>query len=122
MTPDSVSEVSPNRRSRWFKRSLITIVCVILLAALIAIGLLIYLRSEKFNRYIAGEIKAKLSEFGLRAEIGSFGVGWDTQTARLRDLKIYNQQTGQLVATVERACTSRTRRTVSAQASEVNFR
>ncbi|MGH9849953.1 MAG: AsmA family protein, partial [Blastocatellia bacterium] len=105
MTPAPVLTTPPKPRSRWLKRFVIATVCVILLVALIALGALVYLRSEKFNRYVAGEIKAKLSEFGLRAEIGSFGLSWDTQTARLRDLKIYNQQTGQLVATVERADT-----------------
>ncbi|HKE03649.1 MAG TPA: AsmA-like C-terminal region-containing protein, partial [Blastocatellia bacterium] len=64
-----------------------------------------YIRSEDFNRYVAGEIKAALREFGARVEIGSFGISWDTQTARLRDLKIYNDRTGQLVATIKRADT-----------------
>lgn len=105
MTPASALPTPPKPRSRWLKRFIIAFVCVILLIALIALGAFVYLRSENFNRYVAGEIKAKLSEFGLRADIGSFGLSWDTQTARLRDLKIYNQRTGQLLATVERADT-----------------
>jgi len=103
MTPASALPTPPKPRSYWLKRFIIAFVCVILLIAMTAIGALVYLRSERFNRYVAGEIKAKLSEFGLRAEIGSFGLSWDTQTARLRDLKIYNQRTGQLLVTVERA-------------------
>ncbi len=105
MTPAPVLPTPPKPRSRWLKRFIIAFVCAVLLIALIALGALVYLRSERFNRYVAGEIKAKLSEFGLRAEIGSFGLSWDTQTARLRDLKIYNQRTGQLLVTVERADT-----------------
>ena len=45
------------------------------------------------------EIKKKLTEFGLRSEIGNFGFAWDSETARLKNLKVYNQQTGQLIAT-----------------------
>jgi outer membrane protein assembly complex protein YaeT len=104
MTPSPV-EIPPRPRSRWFKRLFIATVVIVLLLGLLALGGWVYLRSEKFNRYVAGEIKAKLSEFGLRAEIGGFGLGWDPQTARLRDLKIYNQRTGQLVATIKRADT-----------------
>ncbi|MBO0862277.1 MAG: translocation/assembly module TamB domain-containing protein, partial [Chloracidobacterium sp.] len=61
-----------------------------------------YIRSESFNNYVAGEIKSSLREFGLRAEIGRFGISWDTETARFRNLKIYNERTGQLVATIKR--------------------
>lgn len=99
------SEAPPNPRPRRLKYLFIAIAGVALLIGVIALAILIYIRSEKFNRYVAGEIKAKLSEYGLRAEIGSFGVSWETQTARLRDLKIYNAQTGQIVATINRADT-----------------
>ena len=60
-----------------------------------------WMRSEKFNSYVAGEIKKKLTEYGLRSEIGSFGFAWGPETARLKDLKVYNQQTGQLIATIK---------------------
>ncbi len=59
-----------------------------------------WLRSEKFNRFVAEEIKKTLTEFGLRGDVGSFGFAWDSETARLKDLKVYNRQTGQLIASV----------------------
>ncbi|MEK7832682.1 MAG: translocation/assembly module TamB domain-containing protein, partial [Acidobacteriota bacterium] len=59
-----------------------------------------WLRSERFNSYVAEEIKKKLTEFGLRAEVGSFGFAWDSETARLKNLKVYNRQTGQLIASI----------------------
>ncbi|MGE0131680.1 MAG: translocation/assembly module TamB domain-containing protein [Blastocatellales bacterium] len=99
------SETPPNPRPRRFKYLFIAIAGAALLITILALGGWIYIRSENFNRYVAGEIKATLREYGLRAEIGSFGISWDTQTARLRDLKIYNEQTGQLVATVKSADT-----------------
>ncbi|MGH9939747.1 MAG: hypothetical protein ACREAM_26200, partial [Blastocatellia bacterium] len=105
MKSSSSPETSPNPRPRRLKRRLIAIAGAILLIAIIALAVRVYIRSEKFNRYVAGEIEAKLRESGLRAEIGSFGISWDTQTARLRDLKIFNERTNQLVATIKRADT-----------------
>lgn len=63
-------------------------------------GAWLWLRSERFNGFVAEEIKKKLTEYGLRGEIGSFGFAWDSQTAKLKDLKVFNQQTGQLIASV----------------------
>jgi outer membrane protein insertion porin family len=99
-------DTSPQKpRPRRAKRLLIAIASAILLLAILAVIAWFYIRSENFNRYVAGEIKAKLREYGARVEIGSLGISWDTQTARLRDLKIYNDRTGQLLATVNRADT-----------------
>ena len=105
MKSTSSADTSPRPRSRRLKYLLIAIAAVISLIAILAISGWIYIRSEKFNRYVAGEIKTKLREFGLRAEVGSFGISWSAQTARLRNLKIYNERTNQLVATIGRADT-----------------
>lgn len=86
---------------RWRKRVFITVLGLILLGGIVVLSAWLWLRSEKFNQFVAGEIKAKLIEYGLRGEIGSFGFAWNTQTARLKDLKVYNQQTNQLVASVK---------------------
>src|SRR5262249_43397098 len=84
------------------RRLLFAITAATLIVGTLVFAVWVYIRSENFNNYVAREIKSKLREFGLRAEIGSFGISWNTQTARLRDLKIYNERTGQLVATVKR--------------------
>src|SRR5262249_4583895 len=55
------------------------------------------------NRFISGQVVEALSEYGVRAEIGNFNISWGIQTAKIGDIKIYNQQTGQLIATVDRA-------------------
>lgn len=85
------------RRLKWLS---IALLGLLLLGGIAGLSARLWLRSEKFNQFVAGEIKAKLLEYGLRGEIGSFGFAWDTQTARLKDLKIYNQQTNQLIASV----------------------
>jgi outer membrane protein insertion porin family len=102
MKSTSPVETPPTPRPRRFKSLLLAIAGLILLIAILVIGGWYYLHSEQFNRYIAGEIKATLHEYGLRAEIGGFGLSWKPQSAQLRDLKIYNERTNQLVVTVNR--------------------
>jgi outer membrane protein insertion porin family len=102
MKSTSSAEIWPILRPNRLKRLVFVIGAAALIVGTLAFAVVMYIRSESFNNYVAREIKSKLREFGLRAEIGSFGISWDTQTARLRDLKIYNERTGQLVATVER--------------------
>src|SRR5215471_11719444 len=103
MKSTSSAEIWPIPRSnRRLKRLLVAFATAPLIVVILGLAVWVYIRSENFNNYVAREIKSKLREFGLRAEIGSFGISWDTQTARLRDLKIYNERTGQLVATVGR--------------------
>src|SRR5215210_3685105 len=100
--PSEQSAVSPNpprpRRRKWF---FIALLGLLLLIGGIALSAWLWLRSESFNRFVAGEIKNSLNQYGLRGEIGGFGFLWNSQTARLKDLKIYNQQTGQLIASIK---------------------
>ncbi|MBL8188291.1 MAG: translocation/assembly module TamB domain-containing protein [Acidobacteria bacterium] len=98
-TPLEQSAKQP-KTSRWRKRILIALLCLLTAGAAAGMYGWYWLRSEKFNRFVAEEIKKKLTEFGLRGEVGSFGFAWDSETARLKDLKVYNQQTGQLIASV----------------------
>src|SRR5258706_16384040 len=86
----------PRRRKLFF----IALLGLLLLIGGVVLSAWLWLRSESFNRYVAGAIKDKLTEFGLRGELGGFGFAWGPQTARLKDLKIYNQQTGQLIASI----------------------
>jgi hypothetical protein len=102
MKSTSSAEIWPILRPNRLKRVLFAIAAATLIVGTLVFAVWVYIRSENFNNYVAREIKSKLREFGLRAEIGNFGISWDTQTARLRDLKIYNERTGRLVATVER--------------------
>ncbi|HKQ76220.1 MAG TPA: translocation/assembly module TamB domain-containing protein [Blastocatellia bacterium] len=73
-----------------------------LLILLLLVGLL-YVRTGKLNRFISSQVVEALAEYGLRAEIGSFNITWGIQTAKIGEIKIYNQQTGQLIATIDQA-------------------
>src|SRR5689334_21200824 len=94
------------RETPWYarrKRLLwIGFIAFSLLALLILAGLL-YVRTGRLNRYISGQVVEALGAYGLRVEIGNFHISWGIQTANIGDIKIYNQQTGQLIATVDTA-------------------
>ncbi|MBK9709016.1 MAG: hypothetical protein IPO77_19065 [Acidobacteria bacterium] len=68
------------QRSRW-RRLLRFCAALILIAGLGGLGTWLYLRSESFNRFIAGQIKSRLKDYGLRAEIGGFGLSLKGQSA-----------------------------------------
>src|SRR5581483_2684356 len=100
-TPDSLTP--PARR--FTRRRLLLFAGLGLLSILLIAALLVvyYIRSGWLNRYVAREIEAAMLEYGLRAQVGGFEIGWGPRTATLRDVKIYNQQTGQEIATIDRA-------------------
>ncbi|HEY6400158.1 MAG TPA: translocation/assembly module TamB domain-containing protein, partial [Blastocatellia bacterium] len=100
-TPETPSIQQPwhARRKclRWMGFSVFSLLVLSILAGLL------YVRSGRLNRYISSQVVEALSAYGLRVEIGNFDIAWGLQTAKIGDIKIYNQQTGQLIATVDRA-------------------
>jgi len=78
---------------RWF-------VAGLLLLLGLALWGVFYYRSGKFNHYLAGEVVAALQEYGLRAEVGQLEIGRGLRSVTLRDVKVYNEQTGQPIATI----------------------
>src|SRR5262245_21594600 len=100
------TQETPSIQQPWYARRkrLIWIgFSVFSLLALFVLACLIYVRTGRLNRYISGQVVEALGDYGLRVEIGNFNISWGFQTAKIGDIKIYNQQTGQLIATVERA-------------------
>src|SRR5687768_3225602 len=87
----------PNRRKRWLIVGL-TLLALLVIACL---ATFFYLRSCRANTYIAGEIKRALTEYGIRAEIGGFELAWGLRTAKMRDVKLYNQENNQLIAVLD---------------------
>jgi len=98
------AERTQSRRLPWYarhKRLLLGALGFFLLITCATLTVLYYIRSDRLNRYIANQVVEALGEYGLRAEIGKFDIAWRRQTAKIRDIKIYNQQTGQLIASVD---------------------
>ncbi len=75
----------------------------LLLIVVIAISAIYYIRSGRLDQYIVVQVQAALKENGLRAEVGSLEVAWGIRTAKVRDVKIYNDQTNQLIASLDQA-------------------
>ncbi|MFZ4629577.1 MAG: translocation/assembly module TamB domain-containing protein, partial [Blastocatellia bacterium] len=73
---------------------------LIVLLSLLGLAGWLYFRSARFSRQVATLLETRLGEFGLRGEIGGFGWTLDPQTVRLRDIHLYNLQTGAPVASI----------------------
>src|SRR5262245_65418297 len=97
---------TPPIRPHWYDRHkrilLIVLGLLFLITFLLLAGLYIVI-SGKLNRYIANQVVETLGEYGLRTEIGDFEIAWRRGIAKISDAKVYNQQTGQLIATIEQA-------------------
>jgi translocation and assembly module TamB len=77
------------------------IVAVVAVIALAAIVFFLY-RSGQVDRIIARQIVSTLAKYGIRAEIGSFETKFGPRTAELRDLKMYDAQTGVQIGKIDR--------------------
>ena len=77
-----------SRGVRLFKYSALGLIALAVTAALIAF---LYLRSEKFNRYLAIEVEKALESYGLRAEIEKVEPELGSGAVTLRDVKLFNQ-------------------------------
>src|SRR6185295_1299572 len=83
----------------------LVLIALIIIAALIAF---LYIRSERFNRFLALEIDKALEAYELRAETEKVEPDLGAGAVTLRNLKLFNRQTGQLIATVGSASASLT--------------
>jgi uncharacterized protein involved in outer membrane biogenesis len=97
---------APSSQPRWTarrKRLLIVGLAALILIVGVALFAVVYVRSGRLNRTIVGEVQTALKEYGLRAEVGGLELVWGIRTARVHDVKIYNQETDQLIATLDSA-------------------
>src|SRR5690242_5111789 len=88
------------RRRRLFVYSALGLIAVFIAAALIAF---LYIRSERFNRFLVIEIDKALEAYGLRAEAERVEPEFGSGSVALRNLKLFNRRTGQIIATIGRA-------------------
>src|SRR5262245_16976262 len=101
--PNSTPGTAPPRKRRITPvRLLFAFILSISMIGLLLLSGWLYLRSERFNRYVAEQVKVALKDYGLRGEIGGTQITLGQQTAGLRDFTIYNDLTGQLIATIKR--------------------
>src|SRR5262245_31681747 len=87
-------------RRRLFVYSALGLIALVIIAVLIAF---LYLRSERFNHFLAIEIEKALEAYELRAEVEKVEPEFGSSAVTLRNLKLFNRQTGQLIAVIDRA-------------------
>ena len=88
-------------RARWPRRLVRLAGVLIILVGVLSLAAWLYLRSERFNRFVADKIEQGAGNYGLRVSVGGVKVNWVSRGARLRDLQVYNQQNGQLIANIK---------------------
>ena len=76
-----------------------------LLLIVIALALfgVYYIRSGRLNHFIIVQVQRALADYGVRAEVGGLDLTWGVRTAKAHDIKLYNAQTDQLIATLDDA-------------------
>ncbi|MBO0725656.1 MAG: hypothetical protein J2P52_08660, partial [Blastocatellia bacterium] len=87
-------------RRRLFAYSALGLIALAIIAILIG---RLYIRSERFNRFLSIELEKTLEVYGLRAEAERVEPEFGASAVTLRNLKLFNQRTGQLIATIGRA-------------------
>ncbi|HEY9232340.1 MAG TPA: hypothetical protein VIS78_09340, partial [Blastocatellia bacterium] len=74
---------------------------VLLLVIVIVMGGIYVIRSGRLNHFIIVQVQRALADYGVRAEVGGLDLTWGVRTAKAHDIKLYNQQTDQLIATLD---------------------
>lgn len=94
---DRPNPVTPQgQRRRYLTRRnafLATLAIGVLLVGLALVLLLAY-KLGYIDRYVAGQIKDTLAQYGIRAEIKEFHTAFGPRTVEMRDIELYDAQTG----------------------------
>jgi translocation and assembly module TamB len=69
--------------------------------ALVLVGLLAY-RLGFVDRYVAGQIKNTLAQYGIRAEIRTFHTSLSPQTVEMLDVELFDAKTGEKLGKADR--------------------
>lgn len=85
----------------WRKKLAIISSFLLIIIALLAVGIGLYVRSDNFNRFVIAQIQANAPLYGLRAEIEGFGFSLREGQANLKKIKLFNGKTEQLLVEVE---------------------
>ena len=80
---------------------IVTIGLVCAVIALVFVGLVVY-RLGYVDRYIAGQIKNTLSNYGIRAEIRDFHTSFSPRTVELLGVELYDAKSGEKLGKIDR--------------------
>ncbi|HEX7173773.1 MAG TPA: translocation/assembly module TamB domain-containing protein [Pyrinomonadaceae bacterium] len=105
---DAPAPLTPRgRRARWRRvvnrrNAMWTGIAAVAAVVLLVIVAVILYRTGQVDRIIARQIVETFSEYGIRAEIGSFETKFGPRTAEIKDVKLYDAQTGAALGEIER--------------------
>ncbi|MBC7911409.1 MAG: hypothetical protein H7Y30_12960, partial [Pyrinomonadaceae bacterium] len=92
--PEPITPQGKRRRYLTRRNAFIaTLAIFVIIFALILIAMLVY-KLGYVDRYVAGQIKSTLAEYGIRAEIKHFETKFSPRTVELREIELYDMQTG----------------------------
>lgn len=92
------------KRRRFLTRrnAIIATIGIFGLLILLVLTVVVAYRLGYIDRYIANQIKGTLFQYGIRAEIGHFETKFGARTVELRDVELYDQQTGEKLGKIDR--------------------
>ncbi|HEX8180822.1 MAG TPA: hypothetical protein VF525_14850, partial [Pyrinomonadaceae bacterium] len=99
--PAPVTPQGQRRRYLTRRNALIaTIAIVVGAVALVLLAILGY-RLGYVDRYIAGQIKDTFAQYGIRAEIKGFHTKLGPRTVEMKDIALYDAQTGEQLGKID---------------------
>jgi len=100
--PPAPSPASKRRKYITWRNALI----ILTLAAIATVGVVLlavlFYRMGYVDRYVAGQIKATFSNYGIRAEIREFHTAFNPQTVEMLGLELFDAQTGEKLGEIDR--------------------
>src|SRR5437763_10769740 len=100
--PEPKTPQGKRRRFLTRRNALIATLAIAGLIVLLVLAIVIAYRLGYIDRYIANQIKGTLTQYGIRAEIGHFETKFGPRTVELRDVELYDQQTGEKLGKIDR--------------------
>ena len=104
LTGDDFDEnpLPPPRRSWLSQRNVLLLLGVpLLIILLLLLAGFVAVRTGYVGRYLEQQVVAQLDDIGIRTEIGAFEQTFSPLGVNLRDVKLYDKQNNDLIATIK---------------------
>jgi translocation and assembly module TamB len=100
--PEPQTPQGQRRRFVTRRNALIaTLAIAVIVVSLVLVAMLAY-KLGYVDRYVAGQIKSTLAEYGIRAEIKHFETKFSPRTVELSEIELYDMQTGAPLGKINR--------------------
>ena len=102
---DRAEPLTPQgQRRRWLTRrnAFIATLSIAAIIVVLILGAILVYKLGYVDRYVANQIKATLAEYGIRAEIREFHTALGPRTVEMRDIELYDAQTGEPLGKIGR--------------------